>query len=201
MAYNDFTTIAKVQQKFQLIINEGIRFLPDIGPIAASPALTQFLEEGIPLAIATGSEKARSELIISPILLEIRRNLKRQISLFSGEDFDVDIANGLNGRCDFLISRSSIQSEIEAPAIVIIEAKKGELKKGIGQCLAEMVAAQKFNQERGNVVKFIYGGVTSGTLWRFLKLEGNLVTIELSEYQLPPIEPILGILTWMIQDI
>jgi hypothetical protein len=201
MAYNEFTTIGKVQQKFQLIINEGIRFLPNVEPIAASPALSQFLEEGIPLAIATGSEKARSELIISPILLEIRRNLKRQISLFSGEDFDVDIASGLNGRCDFLISRSSIQSEIEAPAVIIIEAKKGELKKGIGQCLAEMVAAQKFNQERGNSVKLIYGSVTSGTIWRFLRLEGNLVTIELSEYKLPPIEPILGILTWMIQDI
>jgi len=75
--------------------------------------------------IATGSEKARSELIITPVLVEVRRILDRKVTLFSGEDFTVDESLGLNGRCDFLISRSAEMLAIEAPAVVIIEACTG----------------------------------------------------------------------------
>jgi hypothetical protein len=106
---------------------EGRRFLPETEPIAPSPYLAEFLAESIPLAIATGSEKARSELIISPILFEVRKILDRHISFFSGEDFTVDVQAGLSGICDFLISRSPEQLLIEAPAIVIVEAKKENL--------------------------------------------------------------------------
>lgn len=80
---------------------EGERFLPKIEPIAPSAVLTAFLEESLPLAIATGSEKARSELIISPVLLEVRKILHRQINLFSGAEFTVDPASGLSGLCGF----------------------------------------------------------------------------------------------------
>ena len=90
------------------------------------------MQESIPLAIAMGSEKARSELIISPILFEVRKILDRKISFFSGEEFTVDASVGLNGVCDFLISRSPEQLIIEAPAVVIVEAKKENLKGGLG---------------------------------------------------------------------
>jgi hypothetical protein len=148
MPYSQFTTITKVKEAFNLTTVEGIRFLPEIAPIQPSNTLAATLEETLPLAVATGSEKARSELIISPVLVEVRRILNRQISMFSGEDFNVDESQGLNGRCDFLISRSTEQLAIEAPAIVIVEAKQADLKTGIGQCVAEMVAAQKFNEAK-----------------------------------------------------
>lgn len=200
MPYSEFTTIGKVKQAFALTTQEGIRFLPDINPIAPSATLSAFLEESLPLAVATGSEKARSELIISPVLVEVRKILQRQISLFSGEDFTVDLAAGLSGVCDFLISRSPELLEIEAPAVVIVEAKKADLKPGIGQCVAEMVAAQKFNEAKEQPIRCIYGSVSSGTQWRFLKLEDRIVTIDLTDYPLPPVETILGILVWMIQE-
>ena len=88
--------------------------------------------------------------------------LQRQISLFSGEEFNVDESLGLNGRCDFLISRSPEQLAIEAPTIVIVEAKQADLKTGIGQCVAEMVAAQKFNQEKQQSLPNLYGSITNG---------------------------------------
>jgi hypothetical protein len=138
MPYSNFTSIGKVKQAFSLTTQEGIRFLPEINPITPSATLTAFLEESLPLAVATGSEKARSELIIAPVLLEVRKILQRQISLFSGEDFTVDPAAGLSGVCSFLISRSPELLEIEAPVLVIVEAKKADLKPGIGQCVAEM---------------------------------------------------------------
>jgi hypothetical protein len=126
--------------------------------------------------------------------------LKGSISVFSGEDFTVDPSLGLNGICDFLISQSSEQLAVEAPAIVIVEAKKDDIKSDMGQCLAEMIAAQTFNQMSDRPIPVIYGCVTTGTLWRFLKLEETTVTIELSDYVLPPIDQVLGILVWMARN-
>ncbi|MBD2494336.1 hypothetical protein [Nostoc sp. FACHB-280] len=197
MPYSDFT-IKKVKQTFGIKTIEGEKFLPEIKPIAASDTLTNFLAESLPLAIATGSEKARSELIISPVLLEVRKILQRKISLFSGADFTVDPSLGLTGVCDFLLSRSPEQLEIEAPAVVIIEAKKADLNPGIGQCIAEMIAAQKFNEINNQAISTIYGCVTNGTAWRFLQLTGQNVTIDLTDYPLPPVDVILGILVWML---
>ncbi len=156
------------------------------------------IEESLPLAIATGSEKARSELIISPVLLEVRKILQRKISLFSGTDFTVDPALGLSGVCDFILSRSAEQLEIEAPAFVIIEAKKADLNPGIGQCIAEMIAAQKFNEIYNQPISTIFGSVTNGTAWRFLQLTEQTVTIDLTDYPLPPVDVILGILVWIL---
>ena len=169
MPYSQFTTITKVKEAFNLTTVEGVRFLPEIAPIQPSATLAAFLEETLPLAVATGSEKARSELVISPVLVEVRRILNRQISLFSGEDFSVDESVGLNGRCDFLISRSSELLEIEAPAVVIVEAKQADLKTDIGECAAEMVAAQRFNEAKKRALPAIYGAVSNGIQWEFLK--------------------------------
>jgi hypothetical protein len=199
MPYSQFTNISKVKEAFGLKTQEGGRFLPVTKPIEASATLTAYLEESLPL-VSSASEKARSEGIIYPILLEVRRILNRQISLFSGEDFTVDEAVGLNGMCDFLLSRSPEVLEIEAPCIVIVEAKKADLRTGFGQCIAEMVAAQRFNAAKNRLIPVIYGSITSGTQWRFLKLEDNIVTIDLMDYPLPPVEQILGFLVWMLQN-
>ena len=197
MSYSDFT-LRKVKQTFGINTIEDQKFLPEIQPIAASATLTDFLAESLPLAIATGSEKARSELIISPVLLEVRKILKRKISLFSGTDFTVDSALGLNGVCDFVLSRSTEQLEVEAPAVMIVEAKKSDLNLGIGQCIAEMIAAQKFNEINNQPIPTIYGSVTNGTVWRFLQLTEQTVTIDFTDYPLPPVDVILGILVWMV---
>ena len=210
MPYSQFKTISQVKEAFNLTLQETFQFFPAIDPISPSTTLESFLSESLPL-VAAASEKARSEGIIYPILLEVRRYLKQQISLFSGEDFTVDESVGLNGICDFLLTRSPKVLTLEAPVIIVTEAKKAELSSGFGQCIAEMVAAQRFNQaaqssannnvsEAGNVISTIYGCVTSGTQWRFLKLEEQVVTISLKDYPLPPVEQILSFLIWMVQQ-
>ena len=199
MAYSDFT-LRKVKQSFGLTAVEGGRFLPEVEPIAPSPILAGLLEDTVPWAIAVGTEKAKSELIIAPALLEVKRLLNHQISVFSGTDFTVDIAAGLNGVCDFLISRSPEQFEIEAPAVVLVEAKRDNINSGLGQCIAEMVAAQRFNEANNNPIPTIYGSVTSGTAWRFMKLEGQIVTIDVRDYPFPPVETILSMLAWMVRE-
>jgi hypothetical protein len=124
----------------------------------------------------------------------------KSLSLFSGTDFTVEPELGLSGTCDFLISRSPEQLFIEAPAVIVIEAKKEDLNPGMGQCLAEMVAAQKFNLANGFGLETIYGTVTTGNLWRFMKLSGKDVAIDLTDYPVPPVEKVLGILVSLVQE-
>ncbi|MEB3219643.1 MAG: hypothetical protein VKN72_25875 [Nostocales cyanobacterium 94392] len=193
MAYSDFK-LAQVIQSFGLTVHEGSRIFAHFSEEKCSDLLSTILKENVDLAIAINTEKARSEMIISPILLEVRRKLDNKISLFSGVDFNVDSAKGLNGFCDFLISLSQEQLFIRAPAITLVEAKNENLKSGLGQCIAEMIAAQLFNQMQGNTIRSIYGVISIGTIWQFLRLEDDNIYIDLSEYYIQDIEKILGIL-------
>lgn len=165
--------------------------LPEVTP---SQLLKETLEDNIPLAVAIATEKARSELIVSPILVAVRKHLNKQISLFSGMEFNVNIELGLTGFCDFIISRSHLQTIIQAPVVTLVEAKNNNIKSGFGQCLAEMVAAQIFNQNRGNQIPQIYGAITTGTAWQFLELEGQNVVLDLEEYSLKNLPKLLGVL-------
>ncbi|MEM1395204.1 MAG: hypothetical protein AAGG00_18315 [Cyanobacteria bacterium P01_H01_bin.150] len=165
-----------------------------------SPYIAEFLNKNLQLAIALNTEKARSELIICPLLLAVKEALNNEISLFSGEEFNVEAETGLTGICDFILSLSKEQLFVKAPVAMLVEAKKENLKIGLGQCIAEMVAAQKFNQKAKNSIHTIYGTVTTGTFWRFLKLEADTVTIDLTEYPLPPIEPIFNQLIYMVSS-
>ena len=198
MAYSDFK-LAQVIQYFGLTVIEASQIFADISEESESELLETILKENIDLAVAINTEKARSEMIISPILLEVRRKLNYKISLFSGIDFNVDNTRGLNGFCDFLISLSQEQLFIKAPVITLVETKNENLKSGLGQCIAEMVAAQLFNEMQGNEIKTIYGVITIGTIWQFLKLEGKTIFIDLSEYYIKDIKKILGILTYAVR--
>ena len=194
MAYSDFT-LEKVKTSFDLKVTEGVPLFNDVQPSFPSPTLPEMLEETVPLANAIGSEKARSELIIMPVLLEVRRLVgASQVSLFSGVDFNVDPSRGLVGFCDFILSRSPEQFYIQAPVVTVVEAKNENIKGGLGQCIAEMVAAATFNELHGSDITTILGVVTTGELWRFLVLDKDSVAIDRQTYFIREIESILGIL-------
>ncbi|MFP5275265.1 hypothetical protein [Coleofasciculus sp.] len=198
MAYSNFT-LAKVKEDFGLTIDETQNLFADVEGVKPSEILTLNLTEYIPLATAIDTEKARSEFIIAPVLSEVRRQVNYQASLFSGTDFNVDVDQGLQGYCDFIISCSAEQFYINAPVITIAEAKNEKIKSGFGQCIAEMIAAQIFNQRAGNKIDKIYGAVTTGTVWRFLVLEEHTVLIDRLEYYIKEVDKILAILLQPIQ--
>jgi len=199
MAYSDFT-LAKVRETFQLVINEKHNLFREVVGVKPSALLTTLLEEYIQLATAINTEKARSELLIVQILTEVRRQLNYQISLFSGSDFNVDASQGLNGYSDFILCASEEQFDINAPVVIIIEAKNENLKSGLGQCIATMIGAKLFNQNAQKTIPKIYGAVTSGTNWRFLTIEDKIVYIDSIEYYINDVEKILGILLQSFQS-
>lgn len=198
MQYSQFT-IPEVVENFGLTLIESGSFfqMPHYAQdISLSPYLEEFITKNLQLAIALNTEKARSELIICPVLLAIKEALPN-MGFFSGEEFNVDVEMGLNGVCDYIFSQSAEQLYVTAPVTMIVEAKKENLQGGLGQCMAEMVAAWKFNKEQQNHINSVYGVVTTGTVWRFLKLQEKTVTIDLNEYPLPPIGSILDRLIFM----
>ena len=199
MAYSNFT-LDSVRTEFELKILESAGVFSETETVTPRKQFMAELEEKIQLAIAIGTEKARSELIVTDVLFELRESLNRSISFFSGTEFNVDDEKGLTGVCDFLVSLSPILSFLEAPIIIIVEAKKENLTLGFGQCAAEMLAAQYFNAKKGNNIPCIYGATTSGTDWRFLKLEGQRLHIDRSLYSIGQCDKILGVLVSMVEQ-
>ena len=191
MAYNDFN-LDTLMEQFQLQVMEETAYFAAFSPVAVSDLLRQILADNIPVALETSTEKARSELIISPVLMEVRRQFNRRISVFSGVEFNVDVEHGLRGVCDFLLSLSPLQLTIQAPVVTIVEAKNENIKAGIAQCLAEMLAAQRFNRTRGNEIETIYGVVTTGGAWKFLRLLNTCVYVDPTEYPIREAERVLG---------
>ena len=199
MAYSNFT-LDTVRTAFELDKFETLGIFSAIESVEPSEHLKVALSKKVALAASINTEKARSELIVADILVELRERFNHRISFFSGIDFNVDPENGLTGVCDFLISLSPAQLHLEAPIIILVEAKKEDLTVGLGQCAAEMFAAQRFNADKGNKIPCIYGATTSGTDWRFLKLDRQSLHIDIEAYQIAQCDKILGILASMVEQ-
>jgi hypothetical protein len=199
MAYSDLT-LEDIQSQFQIDFLEQNDLFEQVEPVQPSQLLQDILADNIPLALSSDTEKARSEMIVAPILIELRRLFDRQISLFSGIEFNVDRARGLNGRCDFIISQSASLLSMNVPVLTLVEAKNDNIKSGIPQCIGETIAAQIFNAQRNHEVPCIYGIVTTGSIWKFLKLERSTVKIELREHFLENLAVLLGILSQIVRE-
>jgi hypothetical protein len=197
MSYSNFT-LPEVKKCFNLVTDEASDLFAGVEEAPVSKLLTELLAENVPLALAIHTEKARSELMVAPILVELRKLCKRRISLFSGTDFVVDPERGLAGTADFIISRSTEQLYITAPVIAIVEAKRDSIKDGLGQCIATMVGAQLFNQREETGITVVHGMVTTGSIWQALRLEGQKVWIDQREHHIEQPGRILGILLKMI---
>ena len=195
MAYSDFT-LAELKQRFRLTVSEATNLFADVAEADLPPVLSALLARYLPLAVNVNTEKARSELLIAPILIELMLLHRDRISYFSGIDFTVDEAAGLKGRCDYILARSPELLALTAPVCVLVEAKNENIVGGIPQCLAEMVAAQKFNKDQPPE-SAVFGVVTTGMLWRFLKLEGTTAAVDAVQYPIESVRKIFGILSRM----
>ena len=196
MAYNQFT-LDDIKQKLGVTVREVNDLFATVPAAEPSAALVEQLRETVPLALAVATEKARSEFIIAPVLLEVRRRRAGVVSLFSGTEFTVDASKGLVGFCDWLLGRTPEQLTVEAPVVAIVEAKNENIRQGVAQCLAELVAARTFNETRGHSVEKVYGAVTTGDLWRFLQLSDKGAEVDLSQYHIQNLDRILGVLLAM----
>jgi hypothetical protein len=199
MAFSDFDLRTAVQT-FGLREDRDADLFPDVDPLEPSEFLRVWLDEFAPVALGVNSEKARSEFIIAPLLAEAKRRARGPVTVLPGITFEVDRARGLIGFCDFLITRSPEFYYVQGPLVAVVEAKREDLIGGLGQCVAAMVGIRLFNERDGTPVPTVYGCVTSGSIWRFLKLEEPQLYIDRQEYYLREAGKVLGILVHISSD-
>jgi hypothetical protein len=184
-----------------LLTQREALFTHEITPFVPSELLMSVLtfNQSLPL----GTEKAKSELLITPILNELCQRNPNTFTYFSGYNFDVDKALGLKGRCDYLLSKNFKAARIDAPLFCIVEAKNDDVdnENSLAQCIAEMYAAQVFNIKKHNEIKIIYGAVSTGFEWNFLQLENAKLSIDTHRYYLNKIEELLGVLQFIVSSI
>jgi len=194
MAYKNFT-LDELKQKFNLNEKRALLF-SNIKNIEISQWLKESLEMGKLNSIR--SEKARSEFIITPILMEMKKRNQNFFSIYSGDTLVADKKNGLTGECDFILTKNMETFNISAPIISIVEAKRQDMELGIDQCAAQMYGAKIFNEKDKLNISTIYGCVTTGYDWLFLKLENNLIIIDTERYSSNNLPTLLGVFQQII---
>lgn len=192
MAFDDFTLRTAVVQ-FGLTKERDIDLFAAAEPLPPSDSLRAWLDEFAPVALGVNSEKARSEFIIAPILAEAKRRVAGGFNVLPGVTLDVDRERGLFGFCDFLVAGSDEFYYLRGPILAVVEAKREDIVAGLGQCAAEMVALRLFNEREGTPRPAVFGCVTSGSIWRFLKLQTEVLSIDRAEYYLRDVAKLLGI--------
>jgi hypothetical protein len=195
MGYGDFTLDYVIAQ-FGLELVQRPLF-EKVQPIEPSPWLSDTLDTG--QAIAFYSEKSRSEFIVAPVLLACQKMVHAECCVYSGVRLDVDSQRGLTGQCDFVVSRTSPTPILRAPLLVIVEAKRNDIEEGLGQCAAQMIAARLFNENHKVPLDRVYGCVTTGEAWQFLRLQELALVVDSDRYYLLQIAEILGILMAIIR--
>jgi hypothetical protein len=200
MAYSQYTSLKSVKTQLGLSIVTGHLF-SNSKPIAPSDWLMQTLTMATSRKIAYFSEKSRSEALVFPVLLETSNRNKGSLTLYSGAIMDADKEKGLNGECDFILGLGKQNIELETPIFCIVEAKDNDIDLGIPQCIAQMFGANKLNESDNIQLKSMYGAVTTGETWTFLRLDkNNVVTIDEQSFYLAKINELLGFLQSIIND-
>lgn len=192
MPYSQFS-LADVRKQFGLTVRTSTDLFPTVPPVPPSPAVVAVLDMNLPLAVAQNNEKARSELLIAPLLADLWRQSGYQLAVYSGVEFNVDPARFLTGVCDFLIAQPPQVEPVGPPILALVEAKKEDLPSGYGPCAAELVAALELNRREGTGREVVYGCVSTGTDWKFLRLTGSTLDIDLKLYLISDPAHILGI--------
>jgi hypothetical protein len=196
MNYNKFS-FDRIKRRFNL--NEVQKDLFEgVTPIEPSEWLKETMEITADLPIKT--EKARTEFILMPILLELRKRTERMFTIYSGEYFNVEPREGLAGPTDIILSMGAESYSISSPVMSIVQAYKNNLDLGLGKCVAQMIAADIFNEREDNQITTIYGCVTTGEQWLFLRLEGDTIQIHPHRFFLNELTDIIGMFQEMLDN-
>ena len=193
MAYNQFTTLRAVKKQLGItVVNQPL--FAETSLIKPSSWLVETLQRNLKQRVGYFSEKSRSEAIVFPVLMELKSRNDDQFTLYSGAILEADKEKGLNGECDFILGLSKQNIELEAPIFCIVEAKDNDLELGLPQCIAQMCGAKIYNEQDGTILPYIFGGVTTGESWLFLKLVDDVVYVDTRQYYIEKLDALLGVL-------
>lgn len=188
----------EVLARLGLTLTNSPDLFAGVPPVEPGPVARASLAAGRRLGLGAHTEYSRAVWMVGPLLNDFWDRYAGRITVIAGADFPADPDAGLNGAVDFVIGLAPQQPRLIAPVMVIFEAKRDSIPDGLGQCIAGMVGAQRFNRREGTPIDPVHGGVTTGQNWRFLRLSGTVVTLDLQEYTLAEADKLLGILTHVV---
>ena len=175
MGYSNYEQIKTVAKKFKFEVRITSLF-PKIDIVQPSACLVESLRRSSVMVLT--NEKTKLERVVSPILLEIAQAYTENFSFFSGELLDVNEADDLVDECDFFFTLQPPRPYVDAPIVAMIKSKDEDLEWGVAQCAAQMYAAKLYNETEGKVMPTIFGCVTDGTEWQFVKLENDVFHLD-----------------------
>ncbi len=188
MAFSDFKAIPDVQEGFGIrhIENDFIETAHTVEP---SEQFLQELEFTLQYIDVLTSEGARCEAVIFPILREVYKGYADHYALWIKKPIAYD--DLLSGTPDYFVSTRSELGKlvVGTPLVMLVEAKKNDFEQGWGQCLAELVAAQKINEAPEHPV---YGIVSDGRWWQFGHLIGDAFTQNRTSFSLDDLPTLFG---------
>ncbi len=194
MAYSSFS-LSDITKTFGVSVRYHT-LLPSLPSIAPSEKLQVALRviEGLP----SRSEKFKSEAIVFPIILEIWERNRSVFTFYSGDTLTADPEQGLSGECDFIFAKDTGSLVISTPAVQLVEVKKDGIESWLGQCAAQMLGAKMYNENNGTPLETIYGCVTTGDDWLFLRLTGKEIFVDTRKYYLGQIGELLAAFQYIL---
>lgn len=197
MAYRDFK-MSDLTSRFGIHqqISAPLFDRKAIEAVEPSPYLKMAMDKAELFELST--EKAISERLVSPILAELKERNPTFIKLFSGEIINADVKTGLNGEIDFILTRHPESIDPRAPILCITEAKIGKIQKYIPQAAAQMVGAKVFNLKNNEPSPTVFGAVTDGKVWRFLKLQDDNLWTDDKDIFINELPLLLGVLQYIV---
>ncbi|MCK5525217.1 MAG: hypothetical protein KAI83_18980 [Thiomargarita sp.] len=196
MAFSNFKSIKQVIRQYPLKISPE-NFLPD-KPIETPAWFMENLNFSLKTQAVDENEFFFCENFIFPFLQLAWKAHHKKLKLWSHQTLTCD--DDLSGEPDYFVSAwrdEVIDKLINTPVLAVVEAKKQDFESGWGQCLAEMIACQKLNQDEKLTV---YGIVSTGLNWEFGKLETNVFTKHLLPNSISEPQKIFGNLDFIFAE-
>ncbi len=195
MAFSSYKNFGETVKAFQISYTES-NFLVNV-PFQVSKYFVEDLEFVMREGIVDNSEFAICENLVYPVLKEVWKTYSSQFTLWSHQFLNYD--TDLSGFPEYILAKRSPLGKVvfDQPYFLLVEAKQDNFDAGWGQCLAEMVAAQRLNETPDIVV---YGIVSNGDRWQFGKLSGSTLVRNQTLYTIQSLDSLFGAVNYVFQQ-
>ncbi|MDP8965868.1 MAG: hypothetical protein M3O33_18165 [Cyanobacteriota bacterium] len=195
MPFSNYKSISVVAKKFQ------IKYINENYVIETKFPVKDSFKEELDLLFTDGvidnSEAAICENLIYPVLKEVWKSYRNKLTLWSHQSLAYD--EDLSGVPDYMVTKRSPLGTIvfDKPYFLVVEAKQDKFEEGWGQCLAEMVAIQRINDESE---KTSFGIVSNGKVWQFGKLKSDVFTRNKTFYTIQDLDKLFAAVNYAFQQ-
>lgn len=195
MSFNQYKNIADVLSNFSINYEE-INFIQEM-PLVINDYFRERFNLILKDGVVFNSEYAICESIIYPILTEIWQHYRDKLLIWSHQPLNYD--QDLSGIPDYIIAKRSPRGKVifDRPYLIVVEAKKDNFEEGWGQCLAELIAVQKINN---NPEQTIFGIVSNGKIWEFGQLNQDIFQKNIQEYSISALDQLFSALNYLFHN-